>query len=70
MKYINVAGNKMTRDGRKMAKHKGCLFFKSPVFTSVKLKSANSDGNLLKRFLQQFLLCFSFVTRFHVSAYI
>ena len=34
--HSNVLGKKMTRNGRKMAKRKGCLLFKSPVFISLK----------------------------------
>ena len=32
MKGIYVVGKKLAKNGRKMAKLKGCLFFKSPVF--------------------------------------
>ena len=32
VKYINIVGNIMTRNACEMAKHKGCQFFKSPVF--------------------------------------
>ena len=32
LKYSYVLGQKMTRNGRKLAKRKSCQFFKSPVF--------------------------------------
>ena len=34
MKGIYVVGKKLAQNGRKMAKLKGCLFFKSPVFNT------------------------------------
>ena len=37
VKGAYVAGKEMTRNGRKIAKFKGCLFFKWPVFTCKKL---------------------------------
>ena len=36
LKYSYVLGQKMTRNGRKLAKRKSCQFFKSPVFISAK----------------------------------
>ena len=33
LKYSYVLGQKMTRNGRKLAKRKSCQFFKSPVFS-------------------------------------
>ena len=34
VKDVNVCGQKMTKNGCKLAKRKSCQFFKSPVFTS------------------------------------
>ena len=44
VKGAYVAGKEMTRNGRKITKCKGCLFFKWPVFT-VKLGDKEPFGH-------------------------
>ena len=59
VKGIYVVGKKLAKNGRKMAKLKGCLFFKSPVFTMAIARILQQSKFLALSPKQEVRICFS-----------
>ena len=49
---IHSVGKKMTINGRKLAKHKSCLFFKSPLFKKTFFKIAEKIAAIFDKCLK------------------